>query len=74
MRVLRGLVWRQSSSTEERTLLYLFNDVIRVVGVEGWARDLFVLSPGHQQHPEEASSYGRERYEFAKWNKRVGPA
>ena len=26
--------------------------------VEGWAGDLFMLGPGHQQHPEEAPSCG----------------
>ena len=38
-----------------------FSDVVRVVDVKGWACDLFVLGPGHQQHPEEASSCGEER-------------
>ena len=50
----------ESSSRESKGLSVYrlkFNDVFRVFDVEGWARDLFVLGPGHQQHPEEAPSH-----------------
>ena len=36
-----------------------FNVVI-MFDVEGWACDLFVLGPGHHQHPAETSSCGEE--------------
>ena len=51
----------QSSTGESRGLSVYkleFSDVFRVFDVEGWAGDLFVLGPGHQQHPEEAPSRG----------------
>ena len=35
-------------------------DVVSVFDVEGCACDLFVLGPGNQQHPVEASSCGEE--------------
>ena len=38
-----------------------FSDVFQVFDVEGWAGDLFVLGPGHQQHPKEAPSRGERR-------------
>ena len=34
-------------------------DVVTVVNAEGWAGDLFVLGPGHQQHPKETPSRGK---------------
>ena len=36
-------------------------DVVCMFDVEGCACDLFVLGPGNQQHPMEASSCGEER-------------
>ena len=46
-------------------------DVVTVFNIEGWASDLFVLGPGHLQHPEETPSReavkGQGRNVFLTW-------
>ena len=60
-----GLPYLFDSSNEESKGLPVYklevSDVFRGFDVEGWASDLFVLGPGHQQHPKEAPSRGKGR-------------